>query len=229
MVKHLYIHIPFCSLICTYCDFYRLPINDPIIHQKYLRQIRKEIQKTPNNRYSTIYIGGGTPNLLEPKLLDYLLKPLSLQLAKKYEFTIEANPEFINQTQINIFKKNKVNRISLGVQTTNDLILKLLKRSHDFAMVKKAICLLQKNNFTNISLDFIYNLPLLTNKDLMDSFDFIAKYQIKHISYYALEIKKGSILKQKKYKIDLQKEEEQLQIVKENLAKLGFYRYEIAN
>lgn len=227
--KHLYIHIPFCKEICTYCDFYRTKTNDESIKTKYVELIVKQINES-NNFYKTIYIGGGTPNFLSEKLLDFLLSNLNKKRDKDFcEFTIECNPEFINQKQIDLFKKNNVNRISLGVQTFNETILKLLKRTHQNKDVFNALNLLYKNQIKNVSIDLIYNLPLLKNKDIIDSFKFIKDYQIKHISFYALEIKEGSILNKTNYKINEDIEGIQLDLIKDEFHKLNYQRYEISN
>lgn len=226
---HLYIHIPFCEEICTYCDFYRTKTKDENIKLKYIEKIINEI-KNDNNKYKTIYIGGGTPNFINNNSLSNLLSTLKNKLFDKdYEFTIECNPEFINQSQIDIFKQNKVNRISIGVQTTNNEILKLLKRTHNIQTCINAITLLQKNKFNNISCDFIYNLPLLKISDLKETFNFIKKLKIKHVSFYSLELKEGSILTKQKYHLNTNIEEDQLDFIKNEFDKLNYFRYEISN
>lgn len=227
-VEHLYIHIPFCQEICTYCDFYRTKTKDPNIINSYVKKIVSEIRED-NNQYKTIYIGGGTPNFLNDKLLNELLSPLKNKLQNNYEFTIEANPEFITRSQIKTLLKNNVNRVSMGVQTTNNNILKLLRRTHNIENVIEAINLLHKHGMKNISCDFIYNLPLLKNSDLEETFSFIEKYKINHISFYSLEIKEGSILNKQKYQINVDKEEHHLEQIKAYFSKLNYYRYEISN
>lgn len=226
--KHLYIHIPFCKYICTYCDFVRkVPKNQSEV-EIYINKIIDEINQL-NNIFETVYIGGGTPNYLNDYLLDKLLYSLQKNINDKTEFTIECNPDFINQNQIEILTKNKINRISLGVQTTNLQILKLINRRHTLDDCINAIKLLQQNNITNISCDFIYNLPLLKNSDLDDAIKFCLDNQIKHISFYALEIKEGSILKKKNHQIDLDNEENQLLYLIEKLNKTNYQRYEVSN
>ncbi|MDE6429138.1 MAG: radical SAM protein, partial [Malacoplasma sp.] len=194
----------------------------------YIEKIIKEIKKD-FNIYKTIYIGGGTPNFLDDINLNNFLFSLKKNVDKDCEYTIECNPEFITQNQIDIFIKNKINRISIGIQSTNDNILKLLKRTHDFKIAIEAIKLLQKNKITNISCDFIYNLPLLKEKDILNVFQFIKDFKIPHVSFYSLELKKGSILTKQNYKIDIDEEENQLEIVKREFKKLNYIRYEISN
>lgn len=226
--KHLYIHIPFCKQICTYCDFYRTKEDNEDVKEVYINKIINEL-KQDNNTYKTIYLGGGTPNFLNDKLLDRFLYEVSLKMDEDCEFTIECNPEFVNINQVLIFKKNKVNRISLGVQCLNETILKLLKRGHKNIDVYNSLKLLNENGIENISVDFIYNLPFLKQKDLNDIFAFIKKYKIKHISFYSLEIKEGSIMNKTNYKIDTDIEEDQLEIIKKEFDKLNYLRYEVSN
>ena len=145
-VEHLYIHIPFCKHICSYCDFVRTVPKCTCEVNDYLNYLVDLInQETKTLKFKTIYIGGGTPNSLNNTQLTFLLSVLSRNLAKNVEFTIECNPEFINQSQIDIFKKYKVNRISLGVQSRNLKILKDFNRKHNNKQVEDAIKLLQKN------------------------------------------------------------------------------------
>lgn len=227
-IKHLYIHIPFCKQICTYCDFYRTKTQDNNLKNTYIQKIVDQIKKD-NNLYKTIYIGGGTPNYLEDKTLDLLLSSLKPKLDNNFEFTIECNPEFVNQSQIDVFKKNHINRISLGIQTLNETILKLLKRTHNNLNVYNALNLLKKNNINNVSIDLIYNLPFLKNEDILQSFKLISKYNIKHVSFYSLEIKEGSIMNKMNYKIDTEIEEDQLDLICKEFEKLNYERYEISN
>ncbi|MBO7044473.1 radical SAM protein [bacterium] len=142
MTRHLYIHIPFCKSICTYCDFVRIKSSNHTLHKQYLDLILNQIkQESIFNQYETIYIGGGTPNALSNINLNYLLQTLNLYLDKKglYEFCIELNPELVTLKQIEILKKNNVNRVSLGVQTTNDQINLLLHRYSSMKDVNQTI------------------------------------------------------------------------------------------
>lgn len=226
--KHLYIHIPYCKYICTYCDFVRkIPKEESEIYN-YINLIINEINKI-NHKLKTIYIGGGTPNYLSNEILSKLLDSLNKNIDINTEFTIECNPDFLNDEQAKIFKKFNVNRISLGIQTTNNNILKLINRKHTIEQAKNAIYILQKNNIDNISCDFIYNLPLLKEKDLIESIDFCLENKIKHISFYSLEIKEGSIMNKMREKIDKDKEEDQLEFIIKKLNKTNFKRYEVSN
>ncbi|MGL4768880.1 MAG: radical SAM family heme chaperone HemW [Mycoplasmoidaceae bacterium] len=222
----LYVHIPFCGSICTYCDFKRtllikkeaeIYISDLIIQLGAI-----------TNKLKTVYIGGGTPNCLDDDLLKKYLTTIKTKLDNEYEFTIELNPEYITDSQIDILKEAGINRISLGVQSLNDKILKTINRKHNSEMIYGKMELLTKH-FDNISCDFIYNLPEMNFDDVDNIIKFINKYDVKHLSFYSLEIKEGSNLNQNAYKIDEDLEEEFMVLVQEKLSQTKLKRYEISN
>ena len=230
MTRHLYIHIPFCSSICWFCDFKRVINTDKNLHKNYLEEIIKTLKNECfHKQFKTIYIGGGTPNLLSDDLMQYLLSNLKDYLDDDYEFSIECNPEFITNSQLNIMKNNKVNRISLGVQSFNDEILKKMHRTHTSQKAIEIINLIKENGFSNFSCDFIYNYPNMNISDLNDVFYYIKELKIPHVSFYALEIKENAILNKFKYELDLEQEELQLIFIKKMFKKLKYKRYEISN
>ena len=110
MIKHLYVHIPFCKHICSYCSFAKSIVNEKMMYQ-YIDALFKELDQYDLHDLSTIYVGGGTPTSLNEELLEKLLKRLSSYLADDYEFSIELNPETMNDNKINLLKKYKINRI----------------------------------------------------------------------------------------------------------------------
>lgn len=225
--KSLYIHIPFCRNICTYCDFKR-DIYQKNDASNYIANLVKQL-KGIKHSLETIYIGGGTPNCLDNFDLKLILEQLNNNCTSSTEFTIELNPEFVNLEQINLLKQYNVNRISLGVQSLNDSILKKIGRIHNKAVIISAIELLNKH-FDNISCDFIYNLPQMSENDIDDIVNFINKYQIKHLSFYALEIKDNALLNKMKYQIDIDEEANQMESLQAKLnLKTKLRRYEISN
>lgn len=226
--KHLYIHIPFCKYICTYCDFVRKIPKSEIEIEQYLDVIISKINEY-KTFFKTIYIGGGTPNFVNNFLLEKLFISLQKNIDKKTEFTIECNPDFVTEDQAKLFSKYKVNRISLGVQTTSNSILKLLNRKHTILDAENAIKIFSKHKIYNISCDFIYNLPLLKKRDILDAINFCIKNDVKHISFYSLEIKDGSILKKFNHKIDEDQEEKQFNYLLKIMRKTKFKRYEVSN
>ncbi len=225
MVKHVYIHIPFCKYICTFCDFKRDIVTKYNV-ETYVDKIISEL----SGKYSTIYIGGGTPNVIEDKLLRKLLSKCQEHLDVDYEFTIECNPDSVTESQVDVMKECGVNRISIGVQTTNDKILKLVNRLHTIKDVEKAISLLYDRGIDNVSLDFIYNLPFLKLSDIDNAITLLNKFNIKHVSFYSLELKEGSIMTKKgEIKIDTDIEEEQMQYIEEKLLNTNYHRYEVGS
>lgn len=227
-VEHLYIHIPLCKAICDYCDFVREKYTSRN-SKEYITYTCKQLVKYKSHKFKTIYIGGGTPNCLDNLQLEQLLSCTYKLLQSKYEFTIECNPEFVNQEQINLFKKYKVNRISLGVQTTNNKILTHLNRHATIENVINAIKLLQKNNISNISIDLLYGMNELTNKDIHNAISFIKEYNITHVSWYALELKPNSLLTKNKYQLSDDKIQHQHHLIIQLMQKLGWYRYEVSS
>ena len=233
MTKHLYIHIPFCKDICHYCDFVRFK-KDPYDSciNKYIDKISKQIAEESNlNQYTSIYLGGGTPNILSDELLYKFLSFLNGYLNKNehYEFCIELNPEFVTTSQAEILKECGINRVSIGVQSTNNEILKSMNRKHTIQDVKNAIKNLYLMDIFNVSCDFIYALPNMSKKDIDSAIDFIDEYQIHHVSFYSLEVKEGSYLASIGYQIDEDLEAEQLEYVDKKLNEIGLSRYEVSN
>lgn len=228
MTEHLYIHIPFCNSICKYCDFKRELKSDKT--NNYLKKIVCELRQVcKQKQFRTIYIGGGTPNCLSNEQLNFLLSNVKKYLSNHFEFTIECNPECVNNSQVEIMKKNKINRISLGVQTTNKKILSLMNRKHTLKDVVKAIKIFYKNNINNVSCDFIYGFNELSKKDIKKSIKFLIKNKIKHVSFYQLELKENAFLTKYGYKIDDELSDEQFIYVLELLKKYRYKRYEISN
>jgi oxygen-independent coproporphyrinogen-3 oxidase len=226
MPKHLYIHIPFCKSICTYCDFKRFVCNKKDINE-YTTKIISEINKKYKDcKFESIYIGGGTPNYLDDQTLSSLLSTLSKLQGKNCEFTIECNPEFVTQNQSAILKTHGVNRISLGVQTVNNKILSKYNRHHTKKDVIKAIKFLRANNIENISVDFMYGFNETSLSDLKKDIVFLKKYKIPHCSFYSLEIKSGSVLNKQNYKLDEDKVQEQLEYIVDHMP---LNRYEVSS
>lgn len=226
--KHLYIHVPLCKDICTFCDFKR-DLLCKYDSKKVITYLLKQATKYRKKQFKTIYIGGGTPNVFNDDELNYFLSNIKDLLENNYEFTIECNPDLITESQIKILKKNKINRVSLGVQTTNDKILKILNRTHTINDCSNAIKLLKKYKFNNISIDFMYALPLMKIQDVKDAVNFAIDHNVQHVSFYGLDLKPNAILTKKRYKIDLDVESEQLDAIIKMFNKTKFKRYEVSN
>ena len=193
-IKSAYIHIPFCKSICSYCDFSKMYYNSNFVNS-YLNALSNEIKEDYKGEIlETIYIGGGTPSSLSIDELKHLfLITNTLNLSDNYEFTIECNIEDVNKEKLELFKNNKVNRISIGVQSFNNKILKYLNRKYDSEIILKKINLAKKY-FDNINIDLIYAVNNETIDDLKKDLELFLKLDIPHISCYSLIIEKNTIL-----------------------------------
>ena len=199
MISSVYIHIPFCSNICTYCNFCKFYYNEKMVFD-YLNSLEKEIQKRYKGEVlKTLYIGGGTPSSLKIDELEKLFRIIKkFNLSENCEFTVEVNPENIDLEKLLLMKKYKVNRISMGVESTNARNLEYLGRCHDFTLVKEKINLIKEVGISNINVDLIYGLKNQTLKDLEIDLDNLLSLDVKHISTYSLMIEPHTILKIKK-------------------------------
>ena len=230
MTTSCYIHIPFCDNICNYCDFCKR-YNYSYIIDKYLESLKEEIiNNYQGELLKTIYIGGGTPSCLNIVELTKLMEIVKfLNFDKSYEFTFECNPENITEEKLVLLKKSGVNRISLGVESTNDKYLKYLGRKHDYKMVKEKVKLIKKY-FNNINVDLIYALPNESIADLkMDLYN-IVNLNVNHVSTYSLEIHDNTIFGIKKTKsISEDIDSEMYNVICNYLKENGFNHYEISN
>ena len=193
MIKHLYVHIPFCKHICSYCSFAKSIVNEKMMYQ-YIDALFKELDQYDLHDLSTIYVGGGTPTSLNEELLEKLLKRLSSYLADDYEFSIELNPETMNDNKINLLKKYKINRISIGVQSFDPNILKYLNRYHTKEMVFDVVNKLHNIGLDNIRCDLLYGIKNQTKDIIENDIKLFKELKVKHISTYCLEINKGTML-----------------------------------
>ncbi|MBQ7277468.1 MAG: radical SAM family heme chaperone HemW [Bacilli bacterium] len=239
----LYVHIPFCNSICSYCDFVKMVAHTPLKEQ-YVNALIKEIdlkkQRLLRNNYiDTIYIGGGTPSSLPLYLLDKLLTKLDniYNINNIKEYTIELNPNDVNIDLINILIKHHINRISLGVQSFNNLKLNILKRNHNKDQAVNAIKLLNEY-FDNISIDLIYGF---VTKEIIDDFslikndiDIAISLGVKHLSCYSLILEDKTLLKYlyEKHEFRLMDEEKEAKLyydIRNYLINNNFKHYEISN
>ena len=227
MVKSVYIHIPFCKNICSYCDFCKFFYNENWI-SKYIESLEKEIsEKYKNEELNTIYIGGGTPSSLTLKDLEKLFDITNkLKLNKEYEFTMEFNVEDIERDKLKLCKENKVNRISIGIQSFNRDNLIFLERKETSDIDKKIE--LVKKYFDNINIDLIYALPNQTLESLEKDIDKFLKLNIPHISCYSLILEEHTKLHNKNIKpIDEDLDYEMYSLIDKKLR--DYDHYEISN
>ena len=227
----IYIHIPFCKSICSYCDFCKLLYNEKWI-DLYLDSLAKEIKSyNISSKVKTLYIGGGTPSSLNEKCLEKLFTIINkFNFIKNYEFTFECNINDINSNLLNILKKGKVNRLSIGIESFDKNNLKLLNRSCDYIDVKNKINLCKKFGFNNINVDLIYAVPSENEKILLNDLNLLTSLDITHISTYSLMIEENTVLyinniKPIKEKLDYK----MYKIICKFLKEKGFKHYEISN
>lgn len=226
MCKSVYIHIPFCKNICSYCDFCKYFYKKEWI-DKYLDSLKNEIDNNyKKEKLKTIYIGGGTPSSLEKDELKKLFSITNtLLLEDEYEFTIEFNIEDISRDKLILCKNNKVNRISIGVESFNKKNLDFLGRK--YVNVKEKIDLV-KEYFDNINIDLIYALKDETLKDLEEDLDKFLELNIPHISCYSLIIEEHTKLNNLNIKpIDEDLDYEMYKLINKKLN--NYKHYEISN
>ena len=233
----IYIHIPFCSQACHYCDFHfstalknKQPLIDAMVKEIHLRN--KEFKLD----FTSLYFGGGTPSVLNKKEMIQILKALSkyVSFTNLKEFTIEINPEDVSYEKLSMYKDLGFNRLSIGVQSLDDKFLKWMNRAHTKRQVMQAISLTQKTGFDNISLDFIYGLPKQLNRDYKKELSELINFGPNHISCYHLTIEQDTYFGQMKNKeklieIEQEKSEEEFLSISEALKSSNYNHYEISN
>lgn len=222
----LYIHIPFCRQICSYCDFCKY-YNYPIFVNSYYQSLLEELNQIPIHPMHTIYIGGGTPSCLPLDILEDLLSHLKPYFSENMEFTIECNVEDVNDDLLMLFKRYSVNRLSIGVQTFQERLLHILDRS--VISVKDKI-LLAKKYFNNINIDLMYALPTESLQDLESDLRQIIQLDVSHISCYSLILEPNTKL----FNHHVQVANEDLdyamyQLISDTLKRAGYVHYEISN
>ena len=230
-----YVHIPFCTQICYYCDFSKVFIkNQPV--DSYLEHLLEEFRSYDIQKFRTLYIGGGTPTALSASQLEVLLKGLTknLDLSVLEELTIEANPGDLDADKIAVLKNSAVNRVSLGVQTFDDKMLKKIGRSHLEKDIYENIDRLKLAGFDNISIDLIYALPGQTMKQVKENVAKAIGLDIPHMSLYSLILENHTVFmnRMRRGKLSLPKEEleaEMFEYIIAELERAGFEHYEISN
>ncbi len=225
----IYIHIPFCNSICTYCDFCKIFYNKKYIND-YLNNLEQEIKvRYKSEIVNTIFIGGGTPSSLDDEELIRLMNIINIfKLNDNYEFTVECNIESITENKLKIMKKHGVNRISIGVESFDNSIIKLLGRNHTKKDVYNKMEIVKKY-FSNINIDLIYAAYDDINI-LKSDIDCFLKLDIPHISTYSLIIEDNTMLKINGMKnIDEDTDYEMYKYIEDALEKNNYIHYEISN
>ena len=229
-MRSVYIHIPFCSSICSYCDFCKI-LHDDIWASEYLINLEKEIVKYyDNDEIRTLYIGGGTPSTLNIANLHRLMQTIKIFNIKYLEeFTFEMNVNDITEEKLKILKDSGVNRISIGVESFNKYNLKYLNRKHTKEEINNSINL-AKQYFDNINVDLIYALPIESMITLKKDIKELLKLNVPHVSTYSLIIENNTVLGVKKTKpISEDDDYEMYKYITKKLRKKGYIHYEVSN
>jgi len=235
----LYIHIPFCKSKCQYCDFCSYPNMENFI-EKYIDALCIEInsykEKMKEFCIKTIYIGGGTPSYICEKYIEKIVKCISKNflIDADIEFTIEVNPGTVNEEKFDIYKSLGINRISFGLQSADELMLKKLGRIHTFEEFCKNFELARKKGFNNISIDLMFGLPNQTMEIWEDTLYKVSDLKPEHISAYSLKIEENTPFyklyqENKLVLLDEENERQMYHSCIEKLKKTGYMQYEISN
>ena len=240
MPKSVYIHIPFCKSKCKYCSFISFATLDLI--PAYINSLIQEINTLyKGEKIKTLYLGGGTPSLLDLNYIERIIKIFNFD--SEYELTLELNPDDVNYNYLYGLKNLGVNRLSIGSQTFNNKILKFIGRRHDSKSIIKSVEFAKKCDFNNLSLDLIYGLPYQNIKTLKFDLKEFLKLDIQHISTYGLKVENnsywGNFFDYENYQLkfkdstvkipDNDIQAEMYEFINEILSENKFYRYEISN
>lgn len=237
----IYIHIPFCKSRCYYCDFVSSTCKDNLI-EKYIdavcMQLLQNAEIFAEHNISTVYFGGGTPSYIDSKYIKKIMDTISLFSNSIDEVTLEINPGTVDEYKMLMYKECGINRLSIGLQSTHNDILKHIGRVHTYEEFINVLKLAKKLGFSNISIDLMYPLPDLTILKFKETVDKIIdlkeEYNIKHISIYNLELHENTklyfLIKEGFLNLVTEDEEYNMKEYLENtLQENGFKRYEISN
>lgn len=233
----IYIHIPFCKSKCSYCDFTSFANKERMI-EKYIECLKKEIKENKEDNYivDTIYIGGGTPSFIDSKYIKQIVETVKtkFKIKEEAEITIEVNPGTVNEEKLKDYKETGINRISIGLQSTNNKILKQIGRIHTYEEFLNTYNLVRKVGFKNINVDLMLALPNQTLEELEESVEKVIKLNPEHISIYSLILEEGTKMEElvDNKKIQLPSDELERKMywdIKNKLEQNGYIHYEISN
>ena len=234
-----YLHIPFCKSKCIYCDFNSFAQKDDCI-EPYIKAVKKEIEEYAKQNkdvlIKTIYIGGGTPSYIKEKYIKEIIETIrsNFEIIPNAEITIEINPGTVNRRKLNTYYKSGINRLSIGLQSTNDKLLKQLGRVHDFEDFLETLRLANTIGFSNISADCMIGLPNQTIYDVEETLNVLINLRLTHISVYSLIVEPNTPLEKKINSGELKLPDEEIErymywFAKRKLEENGYLHYEISN
>lgn len=237
----IYVHIPFCKSKCYYCDFVSYTNGYNRI-ENYMQEVMKEMEQYDFRHYNitTIYIGGGTPSFIDEKYIKQFLQKLKKKVVnnqtmfKDIEITIEVNPGTVTQKKLEQYKDIGINRVSIGLQSTNDELLKQIGRIHTYQQFLQTYQSVRKVGFKNVNIDFMIGMPNQTMQDSKKTMEAIQILQPEHVSIYSLIVEEGTKIEEfiRQGKLTLPTEEFERQMywyVKNKLELNGYEHYEISN
>ncbi len=220
-MKSIYIHIPFCKSKCWYCDFNSYCGMDNLIRD-YMVALKQEIQSYSFDELKTIYFGGGTPSYISE---NYIKEILDILHYKNAEITLEVNPGTVSKEKLQLYLKSGINRLSIGLQTTQNDILKKIGRIHTIEEFDTTYHLARKIGFKNISVDLMFGLPNQTLENVKESIEYLLKINPEHISCYSLILHRDT---DKKLPTE-EEEREMYHYIVNTLKEAGYIHYEISN
>ena len=233
-IIELYVHIPFCVKKCDYCDFLSAPAGRDT-QEQYVQALLHEIQTEGGRRkepVASVFIGGGTPSILEADLLEKILKALyrCFYIEKEAEVTMEANPGTLTLEKLRICRENGVNRLSLGLQSPDDTELASLGRIHDYQQFLESYQMAREAGFHNVNVDLMFGIPGQTRDGWEKSLRIVAALNPEHISAYSLIIEEGTPFAARNLKLpDEDTEYQMYEDTARILGEYGFEQYEISN
>lgn len=235
MSAGIYIHVPFCKRKCPYCDFYSV-VADSSVRHAYALALTQRIAAHADRSLEadTVYFGGGTPSLIEPEDVLHIINTVkdSFSIADDCEITLECNPGSVDYERLCAYREAGVNRISYGVQSSDDTELKALGRLHDFSLAQRAVLDAQRAGFENISCDLMIGTPRQTVDSLMRSVRDLCSLGIKHVSCYMLKIEEGTAYDCDDIRSSVADDDavsDMYLSLCDELERLGFVHYEISN
>ncbi len=225
----IYLHIPFCRRKCDYCSFVSTPDNS--LQDEYLYRLKAEIDACEWVSANTVYIGGGTPSTAFRGFLTQAYSALKrkFDLDDIEEFTVECNPESVSFGFLSECKTLGVNRLSLGLQSADDEILKSVGRVHTVNDFITAVKRAKSFGINNVSGDLILGLPKQTEKDIENAIELFSSLDLSHVSVYSLSVEKGTPLCQRGYKVDDDYQSDLYELAVSKLKARGYERYEVSN
>lgn len=236
----VYIHIPFCTNKCFYCDFNSYVLKDQPV-MDYLRALNKEmeltVQANPPGRIKSIFVGGGTPTVLKPNEMEYFLQSVKRHFPEwsdSIEFSMEANPGTTDLEKLSVMRQGGVNRISFGVQAFQNTLLTGIGRIHDTDDVYRSLDNARRAGFDNMSIDLMFGLPNQTLDMLAESVDKALELELPHYSIYSLKVEENTLFHTmyQRNQLPLPDEEDELNmylLLMERMKAAGYKQYEISN